>query len=171
MYKVLISLTVFLYIFLVGAFSSCIASPYLGCTIQRAWNTPDTKLIYSVSTLMRSKINWQYYELGCVILPSFHTGTIHAMDNAVYHKKYDRSFYGVYCGYFVMVSPLFRPGILVGSLLASKETYSSTDGSSYALTDYSALQLDYYTALEVHVGIFTFHLSNKGIGGGLNVNF
>lgn len=149
----------------------CNSQINLASTVQKAWNTHSPEPIFSISILKHSKVDWQYYEFGGVFMIPFHSGPNSVMDSVKYQKEYDRSFYGLYGGYFVTVAPILRPGVLLGTLLTSKETYSSRNGTSYSHTSNSSLQMDYYAAFEIQSGIFTFIVSNKGIGGGLNVQF
>jgi hypothetical protein len=49
--------------------------------------------------------------------------------------------------------------------------YGSPDGKDYYLHSYSDFRLDYYAAFCIQSGVFSFVISNYGIGGGLNYMF
>ena len=67
--------------------------------------------------------------------------------------------------------PIFRPGIMLGTTLRDNAIYHSADNDAYYLHSYSEFRFDYYAAFSIQAGIFSFVISNYGIGGGLNYMF
>jgi hypothetical protein len=140
-------------------------------TVQMPWYSNSTSLIYSAGFLRHSKWQGQYYEIGLSIMPHFSSEPLNTIDDTKYRKEYAKSIYGAYGGYYLALYPILRPGLIFGSVLRKNEIYSSTDDVTYKLSDYSKTFIDYYAAFEIQSGIFSFIVSNFGIGGGLNVQF
>jgi hypothetical protein len=80
------------------------------------------------------------------------------------HKTH--SYYGIYAGYFLHLSPIFRPGTVVGFGWDCKEKF--IDKTPIGYTDY---KFSPYFGLDIHSWFFSFRLSNEGIGAGINVLF
>jgi hypothetical protein len=140
-------------------------------TVQKPWNSATSNFVYTVGFLKHSTIDWQYYEIGVVLMPNIESEGSSLIEGPKFQKKYDHSFYGAYGGYYITLFPIFRPGFLFGTIMKKNEIYSSIDGINYHITSYSDFNLDYYAAFSIQSGIFSFVLSNKGIGGGINVQF
>jgi hypothetical protein len=131
-------------------------------------------------------IGWQYrWEDGnlfnaAVILPKFGIGNVATglhfqankkknysildVEGAIDYKTH--SYYGVYAGYFLNLSPIFRPGAVVGFGWDSKEEFINKIPVGY--TDYKFTP---YFGLDIHCWFLSFRISNEGIGCGINVLF
>jgi hypothetical protein len=110
----------------------------------------------------------QYLQFGVNIFPakqrefSRHTGDS-------YSYKYD-SYYGVYTGYYYAFSALLRIGVHIGA--GSKRFREYVNQSSYIrFNGYSDYKTVPYYGLGIQSGMFSFIVSNEGIGGGVNVSF
>jgi len=150
-------------------------SSYAGISlgVQKAWNTKDNDVVLTGGYMLQSsRRSWEYYEGGVVVLPGSRSGVLNR-DVGKYSRQYRNSAYGVYGGYYVYLMSIFRPGILVGTTIRDNVVYSSNDAALRGawIETYSDFNVDYYVAFSVQVGIFSFILSNYGIGGGLNYMF
>jgi hypothetical protein len=76
------------------------------------------------------------------------------------------SYYGGYSGYHFYLSKWFRPGVVFGVGWEKEE--KSVSGVRIGYTGYSIVP---YFGLDIHCLIFSFRLSNEGIGCGLNFRF
>ena len=142
----------------------------ISLSIQKAWNTESDAYVYSAGYMRRSTRPFQYYEGGVVILPASRSGTL-INEPGKYSKHYQNSAFGLYGGYHVYLMPIFRPGIMLGTTLRDNAIYHSADNDTYYLHSYSEFRFDYYAAFSIQAGIFSFVISNYGIGGGLNYMF
>jgi len=138
--------------------------------VQKAWNTESDSYLYSAGYMRYSSRQFQYYEAGMVILPASRSRAL-LNELGKYSKHYQNSAWGVYGGYYFYLMPIFRPGVMLGTTLRDNAIYNSQDGKDFYLHSYSDFRLDYYAAFSVQVMIFSFTISNYGIGGGLNYMF
>jgi hypothetical protein len=134
--------------------------------VQKAWNTQDVSLVYSAGYLIKSPKDFLYFEGGMVGLPASRSKTT-LNEPGKYSKEYQNSAYGIYGGTYFYLMPVFRPGILVGTAIRDNIVLNSHDDNDYYLRSYSEFKLDYYIGFSVQAGIFSFVISNYGIGGGL----
>jgi len=142
----------------------------ISACVQRAWSTRSNALIYSAGIMRPSGKSFQYYEGGILALPASRSSA--AMnDTARYAREYLHSAYGLYGGYFVNLAPVFRPGMIFGTMIRDDAIYKSHDDRGFFLNSYSDFRLDYYAAFSIQAGMFSFIISNYGIGGGLNYLF
>jgi len=117
---------------------------------------------------------------AAVILPKFGVGNVATGFNFQANKKENypienlsgtidyktHSYYGTYLGYFLNLSPIFRPGAILGIGWESDEKFIGNQRIGY--TDYKFTP---YFGLDIHCWFFTFRVSNEGIGGGINIYF
>lgn len=139
-------------------------------SMQKVWNCKKTSFLYSAGFMKQSKNQFQYYEGGILVLPSIRS-KVAINDTFHFSKEYIHSAYGVYGGYYFNLMSLFRPGILIGTTMRSDVVYKSYDNFSYFLNEYKDFRLDYYAAFSIQSGMFSFIISNYGIGGGLCYRF
>jgi hypothetical protein len=83
------------------------------------------------------------------------------LSGTIEHKTH--SYYGASAGYFLTMSPIFRPGAIVGFAWESDEKFINTQRIGY--TDYKFTP---YFGLDVHCWFLNFKVSNEGIGAGIN---
>ena len=76
------------------------------------------------------------------------------------------SYYGWYSGYHWRFSVIIRPGVVLG--LGWENDVKEIGGQKVG---YSGFSIVPYFGLDVHLAIFSFRLSNEGIGSGLNFRF
>lgn len=139
----------------------------LNLTVQAPWQTQSFYPLVSLGLLMRSERNqFTYFEVGLSSLPRFTYSTTKknvsfTSDERLY------SLYGIYGGYYFLLMPIFRPGIIAGTVLNQKAFYS---GSSDKPFEIKPPTLNYYAGISVHVFLLTFIVTNQGIGGGINLN-
>jgi len=141
--------------------------------VQKAWNTKESNVVITGGYMLQSsRRDWEYYEGGVVVLPGSRSGLLNS-DVGKYSRQYQNSAYGVYGGYYVYLMSILRPGILVGTTIRDNVVYASDDAALRGawIEAYSDFRFDYYVAFSVQVGLFSFILSNYGIGGGLNYMF
>ena len=136
-------------------------------TVQGAWNTQNFHPVISAGVLFKSsKLPVTYYEFGIAGLPRFSYSTADKNDLLQSSEK-PFCFYGPYCGYYVAMVPLFRPGVILGTVIEQKAVYSGDSKTPYEIKD---PKLGYYAGLSIHVLFMTFQVTNYGIGGGINLN-
>jgi len=139
-------------------------SANLDITVQSAWNTNGTHLIYSAGALFKSdKIPFTYYEFGIISLPRLYKRSSEYLP-PVNEKLY--SFYGIYGGYYIALMPIFRPGILLGTVLEQNALYSDRSLHPYEI---KKIGINYYAGLSIQLLFLTFQITNYGIGGGINL--
>ena len=76
------------------------------------------------------------------------------------------SLYGTYAGYFLNLSPIFRPGAVFGIGWESDEKFIGNQRAGY-----TSFKFTPYFGLDIHCWFLTFRVSNEGIGGGINIRF
>jgi hypothetical protein len=144
----------------------------INATIQKPWKSSEKTPVISTGILINSKrVWWQYYEVGFVMLPGVRKNKEIQMQQSIYQESYLHSLYGLYTGYYIIISPLLRPGVLLGSAMKREEIYQSQDDEEFLYSYYSDYSFDYYLGFSIQVGMFSFVLSNYSIGGGINLSF
>lgn len=149
-----------------GCFTPCYARHGLSGNIQSAWNTENVSFVYTGGYMLMLSQEYQYYEGGIILLPASRSKTT-INELGKYSREYLNSAYGIYGGYYFYFMPLFRSGVLVGTVIRDNIKLSSNDDRDYYLNSYSDFKMDYYLAFSIQVGMFSFLISNYGIGGGL----
>lgn len=145
------------------AFSSKAAA--IDLTLQAPWRTKSFYPLLSVGVLFKSeKLPITYYKFGITAIPRFSYKT-NSQNTQVSSHENLFSLYGLYGGYYLSLIPIFRPGIILGTVLSQNAHYSGGSSTPYEI---HSLKLDYYAGLSVHVFCLTFIVTNCGIGGGLN---
>ena len=80
------------------------------------------------------------------------------------------SFFGLYAGTHVALSPAFRPGILAWFSFKREEIFAVYDGQRHRIS-YSPYGVNPYIGIAIHVFVLSFIVTNEGIGGGINFSF
>lgn len=137
----------------------------MNITVQSAWNTNSYRMIYSVGALFKSnKLPYTYYEFGITSLPQLYKTT--SQKPLLPTNEILFTLYGIYAGYYIALLPIFRPGVVIGSVLEQNALYSGNSSRPYKI---NKLGINYYAGISIHALLFTFLITNKGIGGGLNI--
>lgn len=135
--------------------------------IQNPHSGKSSPLLYSAGIFSNPK-KTNYYEAGIIAQPNFSDYTYTAIDERFYSREYDHSLFGLYGGYHLIIFPIFRPGIVGGMVMKKDRLYYSETQESFTHSEDSEYNFSSYLGLSIHMGIFTFLITNVGIGGGLN---
>jgi hypothetical protein len=162
--------TVLLCLAILG-FASDTRAGMVNVTIQYRSESSGHPLVYSVGLHFHGKSPLFYYEGGLLMKPAFSKDPTRLGAGLQFEDRRLRGVVGSYAGYHFHLSPLLRPGIYFGALLAQEEIRHSTDGQDYVRTGYTDYRLAPYFGLSLQAGILSFVFTNLGIGGGLNVPF
>jgi hypothetical protein len=125
---------------------------------QRRWNDSN---LWNIGLSFSQQDKW-YLIAGFNFLPAKNT-KYPVTGESGETRFIPHSYYGGYTGYHWRFSDLIRPGIVFGIGWENEE--KEINGRRAGYTGYSTVP---YFGVDVHVAIFSFRVSNEGIGCGLN---
>ncbi len=160
--KKLIHITLFMLILNFNIYSKYL----INITMQKCW---ENKFIISCG-YNKYLNNRNYLEFGFNILPA-KTHKLIEKQEFLYEKQELNSLYGVYSGYYIVLAPIIRPGIVIGTNFIRKLVYRGLTINNLNKSSYTNYKISPYFGFTTQLGIFTFIVTNIGVGGGINFNF
>ncbi len=152
---------------LIPALASC----FVNGTVQYASKTKDKRFVYALSVFKQTNATWYYYEGGVVFMPNFNGQKSALLMQGEREKRFHGDFYGAFVGYHLSLFPIFRPGVVMGSLLKRDEVYWKYESAPYRYKEDTEYHFSPYFGLSIHAGILSLLWTNTGLGAGLNVLF
>jgi len=137
-------------------------------TVQYKW---DDKVLMTASYIKRIGESRHYIQAGLNFMPSKTENQL-ILESKNEHKFTFDSYYGLYTGYYCALIPIFRPGLHIGVGYKREARFSKTESETeFVENGYSDWKITPYIGGGLQFGIFSFIVSNEGIGGGINVFF
>lgn len=149
--------------------SSLFASIGFEAGIQKPFNAAGNWPAINVSLISTAPKPPFYFTSGVVLRPGQKLQTEENIDHTSEIRK-THSFFGLYAGTHIALSPAFRPGIKCGFSFKREEIFAVYDGIEQRIR-YSPYEINPYIGLSIHLFVFSFILTNEGVGGGLNFSF
>ena len=138
--------------------------PNFDMTVQKRW---DEKILFSAAYMKKLSKRRHYALIGLNIFPAKNSHYKNYQTSNIYYFRFD-SYYGLYTGYYLSLHGLLRPGIHIGAGFRRDKKYCIINGNEIE-NGYSKFKLSPYYGVGIQTGMFSFIISNQGIGGGVNV--
>ncbi len=151
-----------------GAYT-LLASVGFEAGVQKPFNATGDWPAINLSIITTAPKPPLYFTSGVVVRPGQELG-IEANTPHTSEIRKTHSFFGLYAGTHVALSPAFRPGILAGFSFKREEVFAVYDGQRKRIS-YSPYGINPYIGLVVHAFVLSFIVTNEGIGGGINFSF
>jgi len=141
------------------SFSALFADFGFDVGLQRRWN--DSNLWNAGIAFSR----WQsgYITTGFNFLPAKNKKYSVAQSIPGDTTFLPHAYFGAYSGYHWRFSQIIRPGVVFG--IGWEREEKEVGGQKIGYTDFSVIP---YFGLDIHIAVFTFRVSNEGVGCGLN---
>jgi|GEM_PF-6036237 hypothetical protein len=155
---------------LVLAFCTALSASYgLDVDFQKAYNATGSWPVISAALIKTMDKPPFYFSTGVVIRPGDPLGPTTIIDHTEEIRK-TNSFFGIFAGSYVALTPAFRPGVVAGFTFKREEVFAIINGEQI-LNSYTPYNINPYIGFSLHFFILSFLVTNEGIGGGVNISF
>ena len=151
------------------AFSQVLASFGFDVDIQRPFDATGKWPAISAAIIKTMDKPPFYFSTGLILRPGDPLGPITIIDHTEEIRK-THSFFGLFAGSYVGLTPALRPGVVAGFTFKREEIYAVVNGLDVR-NSYTPYNINPYIGLSVHFFILSILLTNEGIGGGINLSF
>jgi hypothetical protein len=150
-------------------YSGVLASLGIDLDIQRAYNATGHWPVLSAAIIKTMDKPPFYFSTGVVVRPGDPLGPTTIIDHSEEVRK-TNSFFGIFAGSYVGLTPALRPGVVAGVTFKRDEVFAIVNDEKI-LNSYTPYNINPYIGLSLHFFILSFLLTNEGIGGGINISF